>query len=198
MNLGIIILAAGSASRMGSPKQILDINGKSLLERVIALTDHMDAGVRTVVLGANKEVIKPEIAHLAVSIIENPNWQEGMSTSIKMGMVGTFMINKDVDKVLVLAGDMPGISVQHLNRLVAASLEVPEKTIFASAYDETIGVPCVFGKEHFIDLIELEGDTGAAQVFMKYKDSLLPVTMTEGSVDLDTPKDYFNYLESTK
>lgn len=198
MNLGIIILAAGSASRMGSPKQILDINGKSLLERVIALTDHIDAGVRTVVLGANKEVIKPEIAHLAVNIIENPNWQDGMSTSIKMGVVGTFMINKDVDKVLVLAGDMPGISVHHLNRLVAASLEVPEKTIFASSYDNTIGVPCVFEKEHFIDLIELDGDIGAAQVFIKYKDSLLPIKMTEGSMDLDTPEDYFNYLESTK
>lgn len=195
MNLGIIILAAGSASRMGTPKQLLDIHGKSLLHRVIDNCLDLKGHKVSVVLGAHKELIKPTLAGYPINIIENDQWETGMSSSIKMGLIGVYMIDKDIDGVLLVAGDMPSVSDFHLRNLVE-NAQKSEEAIIASAYDNTLGIPCLFKREVLSDLLDLKGDKGAAQVFKKHQKNILHVPLGAAKVDIDTKEDYFNYLNS--
>ncbi|SOE19876.1 molybdenum cofactor cytidylyltransferase [Spirosomataceae bacterium TFI 002] len=195
MNLGIIILAAGSASRMGTPKQLLDIHGKSLLLRVIENCLDLKGHKVTVVLGANKALIKPTLEGLPINIVENDQWETGMSSSIKMGLVGSYMIDKNIDGVIVVAGDMPSVSELHLRSLLEKAQKT-DKHIVASSYGDILGVPSLFKREILNELLDLEGDKGAAQVFQKHKAQIVHVPLGHSSVDIDTKEDYFNYLNS--
>lgn len=195
MNLGIIILAAGSSSRMGTPKQLLDIHGKSLLLRVIESCLMLKGQKVTVVLGANKQLIKPNLEGLHINIVENDQWETGMASSIKMGLVGAYMIDKNLDGLLFTAGDMPAVGTLHLQKLIETGKSSP-KSIIASSYEGTIGIPGLFKREVLSELLDLEGDRGAAQVFKKLKNQLTYVPLGASSVDLDTKEDYFNYLNS--
>lgn len=195
MNLGIIILAAGSASRMGTPKQLLDIHGKSLLLRVIENCLALKGHKVTVVLGANKSLIKPTLKGLPINIVENDQWEVGMSSSIKMGLVGVYMIDKNIDGVIVVAGDMPSVSEFHLRELVETAQKT-EKYIVASSYGKTYGVPSLFKREMLSELLDLEGDKGAAQVFKKHASHIAHVPLGQSATDIDTKEDYFNYLNS--
>src|SRR5476651_1174100 len=81
---GIIILAAGSSSRLGKPKQNLIYNGKTLLQNAIDTASSSLCKPIMVVLGANAVVIKPTIESLPVNILNNENWQEGIASSIRI------------------------------------------------------------------------------------------------------------------
>ena len=83
--IAIIILAAGSSSRLGEPKQLLELNGKTLLQKAIETSLLVSESV-TVVLGANKKIIQPTISNYSIQIAFNENWKKGMSSSIQTGM----------------------------------------------------------------------------------------------------------------
>lgn len=188
-NIGIILLAAGESKRMGSPKQLLDIDGKSLLRRTAEVALATDCYPVVMVIGANKTQIAPEIIDLPLTVIDNPMWHEGMSSSVKMGMAGLYMTYKDVEAVIMLVCDQPYLSVALLERMIEV-YRAKKPPIVACKYGEEVGVPALFDRKLFDELLTLTGDKGAKPILMNHLDEAYPVTFEAGSVDLDTPEDY--------
>jgi molybdenum cofactor cytidylyltransferase len=191
---GIIILAAGGSSRMGQSKQLLTINGKSLLIHSIETA----LGCRTsdviVVLGANADLHKNEITSTAVDIVVNERWESGMGSSIKTGLSRLLSLNPEVSAVLIMLVDQPKVTTSHLTTLIQC-LNDFTKSIVASFYGNAPGVPAIFSKDHFNEMLSMQDESGAKKIILRHPDKLLTIGFPEGSIDLDTPDDYSRYLD---
>lgn len=186
-----IVLAAGSSRRMGRAKQLLPIRSSTLARRIVeqALASHVVATV--VVLGAEADAIRESLAELPISFVENPRWAEGLGTSISAGLAAV----QDCDAAVILACDQPHVSAATINRLIAEH-EATGRPIVASAYSDTLGVPALFAREVFDELLELAPEEGAKRLLQEHRDSVAAVDFPEGAVDLDTPADYQRFLTS--
>jgi molybdenum cofactor cytidylyltransferase len=195
MKVGIIILAAGESKRMGVPKQLLDVFGESVLKKVVneALKTHCYP--ITVVVGAHKKHIVPELEGIPVTITDNPHWQSGIGGSIRMGLIGTYLVSKEIDAVIITTSDMPLVNAEVFNALIVKA-EASDALLIVSDYGEAKGVPALIKRPLFEELLDLEGDEGVRQIFAKYKTSLTAVDFPGGLTDLDTKEDYYNYLHS--
>lgn len=196
MNVGIIILAAGASQRMGVPKQLLDIHGDLLVVKAIKECLKVDNVSVSVVLGANKQLILPHLKDLPINIVENADWASGMAGSIVRGLAGSYMLNKNVDSVLVCTADMPEVTGEYLTRIIKEAENDTDAAVVASSYQKIIGVPALFKKETFIDLLELKGDKGASQIFKKYKSKVKKVDFQGLGIDLDTKDDYLKFINA--
>ncbi len=196
MNIAIIILAAGESKRMGVPKQLLDIRGESMLKKLIHSALDTSCFPITVVLGAHKSAIVPGLKDMPINIADNPHWQTGMASSVKMGLVGTYLISNTIDAVIIITADMPDIDKKVIENLVLASKNNPEKEIIASHYGEVKGVPALFRRSMFESLLDLKGDEGARKLIRDNADKVLLVEIGTCGEDLDTKEDYFRYLNS--
>jgi molybdenum cofactor cytidylyltransferase len=194
MKTGVIILAAGGSSRMGTPKQLLQYRGQSLIRRAAetALDSIYDRVV--VVIGNKAEQIKAEIDDLSVSVIENRAWRDGMSTSIRVGMVE--LAKDDPDAVVLMLCDQPFLTAEILNDLVFTHIKSTEP-IVASTYDGIQGVPAFFTREFFDELRSLTADEGARRVILKHQQSVATVAFPEGAIDVDTPHEYEQIRKSS-
>lgn len=196
MNIGAIILAAGGSTRLGEPKQLLQYQGKSLLHRATEVALASDCSPVIVVLGAQYEVLSAELSGLDLIIVDNPEWQGGMATSIKVGLDALwqhyFARHHSADGTLFLLCDQPLLTTEHLNTLVSTFNNYPDPEsapIVASAYSDTAGVPALFPKRLFLDLLQLPGSGGAKQIIERYTDTLVTVSFPGGELDIDTPED---------
>ena len=152
-----------------------------------------------VVLGANKEPIRKEIAKIPLTIIENPKWEDGMSSSMKMGLVGAYMTEKGIDAVIFLTVDMPFVSAKLINEMIEKATKNPDSQIVACNYEKqigtpTVGIPVLFKRPLFNDLLELKGDEGAKKIVLKNKDKTTLIDFPEGKFDLDTIDEYWNFV----
>ncbi len=197
MDIAIIILAAGASSRMGQPKQLLNIEGKSLIRHITEIALETECFPITVVLGANKNLIRAELDKMPITIIENPKWEEGMSSSVKMGLIGAYMTSKAIEAVIFLTVDMPYINKELIDIMIQKAFESVDNQIVACKYDGQIGVPVLFKRELFNDLLDLTGEQGAKKVIQKHLDKTKTVDFPAGKYDLDTMIDYQNYLSRT-
>ena len=191
--IGLIILAAGAATRMGRPKQLLSYQGRSLILHAVEVALASLCQPIIVVLGAYVEQIKPELMPKAVQVVENSQWQEGMSSSIRAGISMLLKTNSKVDAVIISLADQPLVSPQIFNQLIQSYQET-QKVIIASKYNETTGVPALFSNALFPELMQLEGDKGAKALIQKYIDTGLILLIPEAAIDIDTPDDYKQLL----
>lgn len=196
MNIGVVILAAGESKRMGVPKQILPIFGVPMLKYLVDEVLDTEAHPVTVVVGANKTKIVPLLENIPIGIIDNPDWQKGMGSSIKMGLVGSYLITKGFDGLIFMTSDMPFVNAEVINKLINTAIEFPDKTIIASKYAGTLGIPVLYKKERFEDILDMKPEHGAKQFFNKYPDEIATVDFDLGAIDLDTKEDYYNFLQS--
>jgi molybdenum cofactor cytidylyltransferase len=184
---GIIILAAGSSSRLGTAKQNLIYEGKTLLQRAI------DAGITSkadnvvVVLGANADVIRPTIENSPVKIIQNTEWQEGMASSICLGITELKSNGQQINAVILMLCDQPFVNDVLINELIDNQTK---KGIIASAYNNTLGAPVLFNEVYFPALLLLKGQEGAKKLLLKHPDDVVAIPFPLGSVDVDTPEDF--------
>jgi molybdenum cofactor cytidylyltransferase len=192
---GIIILAAGSSSRMGQPKQQLVFEDKTLIQHAIESAVKSLGSPVIVVLGANQGLIKPHIAHERVHFVINPEWQQGMSTSVHAGIKALQSQYPQVDDVIFMLCDQPFVNENLLNRIINVKAEAATP-IVACAYQNTIGPPALFNKQHFAELLALKGQEGAKKLLYKYADQVSTIPFPEGSIDIDTPEDYQNLKTS--
>jgi molybdenum cofactor cytidylyltransferase len=185
---GLIILAAGESSRMGQPKQKLQYKGKSLLQNAIdsALTSACELVV--VVLGSHMDDILPEIKNEPVTIIQNQQWQEGMASSIRVGIT-ELEKNTSIDSVIIMLCDQPFVDAALLNNLVQKKQE-NEKGIIASSYKNTLGVPVLFSRNYFPHLLLLQGQEGAKKIISRFEYDVSTIPFVTGAIDIDTPEDY--------
>lgn len=182
MNAHIVILAAGSSSRLGSPKQLIEWHGKPLLRHLTEQAIATHAPV-TIILGANAESIRPSLHGLSAQILMNEHWHEGMSSSIRLA---THSI--EADALLLMVCDQPLVTTEHLKALLEAA-GTTNATIIASAYAGTLGVPALFERSMFDKLAQLEGQQGAKAILQRHSDAVQSIPFAEGELDLDTPDD---------
>jgi molybdenum cofactor cytidylyltransferase len=140
-----------------------------------------------VVLGANATMIAPALSGLAsVTTIVNREWGKGLASSLAAGLSAVFE-DASCDGVLVTLADQPLVDAAALKRLVAAF--DAERRIVASAYDDTMGVPAVFAREHVEDLMRLTGDAGAGSWLRSRPNEVTRVPLGVASLDIDTSSD---------
>jgi molybdenum cofactor cytidylyltransferase len=191
---GIIILAAGSSSRMGTSKQLLKINGEYLLRQTVVTAQITGIANTVVVLGANAEIHQSIIQNLQVDIVINAHWQTGMGSSLKAGLA--YLKNKirDLRGVIVLVCDQPLLTHSHLIDIINKHFQ-SKKKIIASKYDNTEGVPAFFSAELFPAMESLADSQGAKKIIEQNRDALATVLFSGGEIDLDTPDDYSQFLK---
>ncbi|MDB5088375.1 MAG: MobA-like protein [Mucilaginibacter sp.] len=184
---GIIILAAGSSSRLGTPKQNLIYKGETLLQGAIKTALATRCSPITVVLGANFEVIKPTIEDLPVTIIYNEDWQQGMSSSISSGITELQKNEAKISSVILMLCDQPFVNKELLLQLISAN---SKQSIVACAYNKGIGPPVYFDGFYFPELLLLKGNEGAKKLILKHEAHVTTIPFLLGSVDVDTIDDF--------
>ncbi len=190
-NISLIVLAAGSSSRMGQSKQLLKIGDESLLAH--SATIAIAAGLRTiVVLGANEPEHRKAIVSLQVDIISNANWKNGMGSSLKTGLKYLLTSAPRTEAVIVMVCDQPLLTTAHLEK-IRTKYEKSGKRIIASYYSGKPSVPALFHKSLFSEISDLPDDQGAKQIFQRHTNDMLTIDFPEGALDLDTPDDYKNF-----
>lgn len=187
--IGLMILAAGASTRMGTPKQLLAYRGCTLIRHMAEVAIASVCQPIAIVLGANAEQIKPEISQLPIPIVENKQWAEGMSASIRVGLEALLAVNQNLDAVVIALCDQPFVSSQTLNQLVEA-YRFTGKLIIASEYSGTFGVPALFSRTWFSEIMALKSNEGAKQIIRKHINKVFSVPFSEGAIDIDTPNDY--------
>jgi molybdenum cofactor cytidylyltransferase len=193
MSVGIILLAAGSSSRLGQSKQLLPVGGQTLLERSAKIALASGVHKTIVVLGSNEAAHREAIRNYPVEIIVNPEWQKGMGSSLKTGLQHLISIAPKTQAVLVMVCDQPKLEVSHLQKLIV-EFGRSEKSIIASFYKNSPGVPAIFAGNRFEELLNLDDQQGAKKIILQQRDNIGLVNFPEGAVDLDTPEDYHNFL----
>jgi len=188
-NITILVLAAGSSSRMGQSKQLLTIAGETLLQRIVARAVEANPSSVVVVLGSNKESHEKIIADYPVQIVFNEQWQNGMGSSIKAGIKYIETNVENTKAVIITVCDQPHLTAAHFKAL-AEKFNSEGRNIVASSYNKTSGVPILFGKQFFKDLKEVNDAGGAKSVVQKNPDQVTLVPFPLGAIDLDTMEDY--------
>ena len=184
--LSILILAAGNSSRLGSPKQLIEFEGKTLIERITETALSMSDEV-LIILGGNSEQISPTLERFehTISTINNPDWQQGMGTSIRLGVE---KLAHQSDLILILLSDQPFISKVLLQNMLQTYAN-SQNPIVACVYNNTLGVPILFSKSVFKDLLKLSGDKGAKSFLHLYANQISMIDFPEGIIDIDTTED---------
>jgi molybdenum cofactor cytidylyltransferase len=184
-SLHAIVLAAGAATRFGSPKQLAQVNGRPMLHLAVARAVEIAGQSVTVVLGANAAELAPLLRHTGASLVINRDWAEGMGSSVRAGVA---RIPAAADGALLLLADQPAVTADDLRRLVDAWRRQP-RCIAAAYYAGTAGVPAIFPREDFAALSCLRGDTGARALLKGAAERLVRVPLSSAALDIDTPED---------
>jgi molybdenum cofactor cytidylyltransferase len=193
MKTGIIILAAGSSSRLGRPKQLVEFQGETLIQRAIEEAQTSKAEEIVVVLGWNPELIQTGFDAQNVPFVLNKNWEQGMASSMQAGL-RYFLEKSTLDQVILMLCDQPFVSAGLLDQMILEK-EISGKGIMACSYSNTLGVPALFDHSYFQEMLQLNSSEGAKKVIFKNTEDVFAIDFPEGAVDLDTQEDlkfYFN------
>lgn len=184
----IIILAAGASTRLGRPKQLLPWQGKTLLQHAVetALTITTQP---VVVTGCNADQLSAGVDHTQVHVVFNPEWEQGIASSIKCGLQALLNRTPPPDQVIFMVCDQPFVSPGLLLDLINER-QKSHRSIIASSYAGTLGIPALFDKTHFAQLLDLQGDTGAKKVIQAFPEEVAFVEFREGEFDIDTEMEY--------
>jgi molybdenum cofactor cytidylyltransferase len=183
-----IVLAAGNSSRLRQPKQLIRINGESLLRRTARLACESGCSQVYVVLGRDAELLAQELRGLGASSLVNLEWSTGMASSLKTGLRAAVESNPELENVMVMVCDQPCLDASILQELLAKHSS-RQPMVTACHYGETLGVPAVFSRPVFAELFALSGDQGARRLLTRHDGEVATVEFAGGSFDLDTPED---------
>ena len=193
MRVSGIVLAAGTSSRLGRPKQLLDVGGEPLLRHTVrnAMGSELDEVV--VVLGSRAGEVAAEVGELGQWTVMNPRFAEGQSTSL---VAGIKEVSPEAHGVLVLLGDQPLVSPAAIDRLVAAFARGQPEVVQAT-YGNVPGNPVLFGRSLFGELAVVTGDEGARSVVRRHRDSMTSVEVGDVAdiMDVDTEDAYARLVE---
>jgi len=187
-SIGAVIIAAGSSSRLGQPKQLLKLNGEMLLQRAIRIAQQSGLSPVLVVLGAHRRHIESQIDFSGASIIVNGEWEEGMASSIRFGIEALKKDAPEAQGVLLMICDQPAVTAEHLCRMLDAFRQHPAGRI-ASVYASRRGIPAIFPLQAFPDLLALRGDHGARGLLADKDCEVFEIPLDGGELDIDRPED---------
>jgi molybdenum cofactor cytidylyltransferase len=185
---GLIILAAGASSRLGRPKQNLVFQKNTLLQRAAETALASKCRPIIVVLGANADLIETSNLSKDLTIIYNRDWSEGLASSIRVA-IKEIKKNDAIHNVVIMLCDQPYVSAALIDSMVIDQ-QATGKPIVACSYNNTIGVPALFNKSVFAELLLLKGHEGAKKILKEHPDDMVIIPFDKGSIDIDTPEDY--------
>lgn len=188
-NIPIILLAAGSSSRLGRPKQLLPFQGETLLHRIARQALESQTGPVIIVLGSESEQIKSAVQDLPVHCLFHHDWNKGIGSSIKAGINYVYENFPFAPAVIISVSDQPFLKASHFEALKNKFLSGGHALV-ASHYAETHGVPCLFSARFFTALHALTDEQGASQLISHHQNEMASVSFPEGDQDIDTLADW--------
>jgi len=188
------VLAAGSSRRMGTPKQLLPVDGRPLLELVVAAANASSLDEVVIVLGGSAVEVREGIELGRARVVYNPDHAEGLGSSIRVGLAS---LDASVDRAMVILGDQPAVSADLFDRLLdlQSSSGLPSAAL---RFGDLLHPPVVLDRSLFGDLNSLEGDVGCRAVIRGKPELVAPLPAeTDGNhpIDIDTIEDYERLLK---
>jgi molybdenum cofactor cytidylyltransferase len=185
--IAAIVLAAGRSTRMGGPNKLLaEIGGKPLVR--IAAEQALASRARPVIVvtGHQRDKVEAALAGLDVRFTHNPNFAEGLSTSVKAGLAA---LPAEADGAIVCLGDMPQVTAGLIDKLTAAFDPEKGALVVIPVIDGKRGNPVVWARRFFPELMAIDGDIGARHLIGRYPEAVAEVALSDTAalVDVDTP-----------
>jgi len=190
MSVAAIVLAAGSSSRMGRPKQVLPVDGKSLVRRAGEAAAGSKALTTVVVTGAARDLVEQELHDLPLQLVHNPTYEQGMSTSLRAGLA---LVAPDarIQAVVVLLADQPFVDASIVDALIAR-YEHGRAKIVRPRYVGQPGNPVLWDRSLFAALAAQTGDQGGRSLLQQHAAEIVWVDLPDARLqfDVDTPEAY--------
>jgi molybdenum cofactor cytidylyltransferase len=189
-----IILAAGASTRLGRPKQLLDLGGRPLLSHVLAHAAASDLDEVVLVLGHDAVHIANAVGEWGQRVVINPDYAAGQSTSLRLGLQS---IDPTAEAAMFLLGDQPQVAAAIINAVIH-HFRATGGPIVAPTYAGARGNPVLFARRLFPDLAHIRGDTGARALLAAHPDLIqtVPVSPDPPPPDVDTEDDYRALLQA--
>ena len=190
--ISAILLAAGQSKRMGELKQLMPFGQSTIVGQAVDNLLGSAVVEVIVVVGYKAEDVRKAIAAKPVRIVINPDYEQGMSTSI---IAGLNMVHGGVQAVMLALGDQPLVSSETINVLINEFCN-HDKGIAVPTYQGRRGHPIIFAVKYKEQLLKLRGDVGGRQIIKDNPDDVLEVAVESESVvaDFDTTDDYQSHL----
>jgi molybdenum cofactor cytidylyltransferase len=184
--IAAVILAAGKSTRMGQNKMLADFRGKPLIRATVETILKSTATPVLVVTGNQGDQVRAVLDGLDVAIVDNPDYAEGLSTSLRAGVAA---LPANAAGAVVCLGDMPLVEPAVIDRLIAAFNPTEGRLICAPTYDGKLGNPVLWGREFFTEISQLSGDRGARGLLDAHAEQLVEIPVADEAVltDIDTP-----------
>lgn len=198
VSFAAILLAAGGSSRLGQPKQLLQIDGESLVRRTARALFGLNPARVVVVTGGSSERVSNELKGLPVHIQHNPDWPAGMGSSIALG---ASQIPAEADGVLILLCDQWCIDTADLNQIVSRWTSDISRIYAASWNDENAfcyGPPVMFPRKYIHELEMLKGEHGARSVINRCQHEARFIVLENAAFDVDVPADLKPFTAAKK
>ncbi len=189
--LSILIPAAGASERLGQPKQLVQYQGVSLLQRAVDTAKSLTPEELIVITGAHENAVRQTIKDPSVNWVHNPYWQDGMGSSIALGAAA---VNRQSDGLLILLCDQWRVQASDLQVLMETWQSDPSRIVTAKAGGQTMP-PVIFPSSLFERIERLTGDNGARRVIKEHPELVTPVLMDNAVFDLDTEA-HLGYLNN--
>ena len=183
-----VVLAAGASRRMGTPKQLLRIGAETILERTLNNVRASDAAEIVLVLGHAAESVEKAISTEQVRVVHNPDYQEGMGTSLRTGLAA---VSADAIAAIIVLADQPFVRPETFNRLITCHRETRPQIIIPM-YQGFRGNPVLLDRSVFPEIKGLSGDVGCRAIFGDHTEGIrkLPVDDAGILLDIDSRSDF--------
>ena len=189
MTTAAVVLAAGGSRRLGQPKQLLAYRGATLLDATVATARSAGVDQVVVALGGSADQVRETVDLSGVEVVLNPDFGDGCATSIRTALA---RVRDDVDGVVLLLGDQPGVTPETVAALVAGARE---HAVGVCAYDDGLGHPLWFHRNMFATLADLHGDKAVWKLVDADRDVMRVPVAGDVPPDVDTWADYEALLE---
>lgn len=194
MKLGVVILAAGAATRMGKAKMLLPYGEQTILSHIIVEVQALNPAIICLVTGKYTAEIEAVVNVNSLELVPFDNWQAGMSASIQFGLSSLLEKQPNIDAVLFVVSDQPFLDRQLLFKMLDA-FQQSGKGIVAAQYQQQFGTPVLFSHHYFPEIRLLEGDRGAKKMVEKQLEDVVLVDFPLGALDIDTAEDYARFQQ---
>jgi molybdenum cofactor cytidylyltransferase len=142
-----------------------------------------------VVTGRARDEVERELTGTTAVLVDNPNWKRGIGTSIRAAVAYLIKTTPEIDAVVLLVCDQPHVDANIVRGLIALRDET-QKRIVSSRYAQTLGVPALFHRSCFEELLALRGDSGAKSIILSNQERIAELPFPEGAIDIDTAEDW--------
>ncbi len=188
-HVAAVVLAAGSSTRMGRNKLLLDLGGETMVRRAVRAAIGGGVDEVVVVLGHDEPLVRTELADLPCTLVVNPDHAQGAGTSVRTGVRQVAAVGA-ADALVVVLADMPYVTAEMIAAVVARYRET-RAPLVASHYGAVQAPPTLYDRALFEELLSIPGERGAKQVVRRHEQEAAVVSWPESARrDVDVPADY--------